>query len=239
MYNSCRFKKKINICFWNIRGLTHHKLQSEICGSFLANFDIILLKGTWSDEIQTGGLRFIDMYRKYRHRAATRASGGIGIFIWNNINKEGVDIYRAHEDIIVWLKIKNYFFGLEKNVLLGVVYITPENSTYNTDDPYSILYNEISTISENNDTLICGDLNSRTSDMTDYIENSQSGGSEGDLATILSDNNQCYANKHSPEYLHMINSLRGYLKRLQHLINTGTTSLIFANQIGFSSWMDV
>ena len=48
--------------------------------------------------------------------------------------------------------------------------------------------------------LICGDFNSHTSNMTDYIENSQSGGSEGDLATVLPDNN--------PEYLHMINSLK-------------------------------
>ena len=59
--------KKINICFWNIRGLTHHKLQSEICGSFSANFDIILLNETWSDEIQTfelEGYVYIDMYRR-------------------------------------------------------------------------------------------------------------------------------------------------------------------------------
>ena len=172
---------------------------------------MILLNETWSDENQTfelEGYVYIDMYRRYRHRAAKRASDGIGIFIRNNIFKKGIDIYWAHDDIIVWLKVKNNFFGLEKNVLLGIVYITPENSTYNTDDPYSILYNKISMISENNDTLICRDFNSRTSNMTDYIKNSQSSVSDGDLATLLPDNNQRYANKHFLEHLHMINNLK-------------------------------
>ena len=69
--------------------------------------------------------------------------------------------------------------------------------------------------------------------MTDYIENSQSGGSDGDLATILQDNNQRYANKHFLEYLHIFNSLNRVSKDAATPIKYGNHLLNFCKSNNF------
>ena len=42
--------RALNICSWNINGLTQTKLSDDILGKFLTKFDIILLSETWSSE---------------------------------------------------------------------------------------------------------------------------------------------------------------------------------------------
>ena len=176
------------ICFWNIRRLTPHKLDMQICGSFLSEHDIILLCETWSlnnHTIELSGFVYVDAYRKYRHKNARRSSGGIGIFIRENIYSHGVDIYRTNSDVIIWVRLNKDPFGFQKDIMLGMVYFAPENSTYNTDDYFTVLYKKLASLPDNVDILVCGDFNSRTSDYTDYIEPEAQTGSEGGLSQFL------------------------------------------------------
>ena len=69
--------------------------------------------------------------------------------------------------------------------MLGMVYFAPDNSTYNTDDYFTVLYNELASLPDNVDILICGDFNSRTSSYTDYIEPEAQTGSDGGLSQFL------------------------------------------------------
>ena len=56
-------------------------------------------------------------------------------------------------------------------MILGVVYIPPENSNYYNEDEFLILENEIlSFSSENKFVLLSGDFNAKTGQLRDYTE---------------------------------------------------------------------
>ena len=142
-------ENSLTVCFWNIRGLYHYKLCKNICGSFLAEFDLILLCETWSENNNTfelDGCVYLDIYCNYKHRSARRGSGGIGIFVRNSMYRKGIELYRANDDKIAWVKLKKKFLGFNKDILLGMVYFPPENSTCNTVDVFTTLLEEVSSL---------------------------------------------------------------------------------------------
>ena len=85
----------------------------------------------------------------------------------------------------LWFRLNKEFFGLKKDVYICACYIPPVNSTYFEDD-FSNLENEITSIPQNTNILILGDLNARTGEKTDFIENE--GSTHEQLYTILPDN---------------------------------------------------
>ena len=156
----------------------------NICESFLNKFDLTSLCETWSENnniFELDGYVYLYIYRTYKHPSAKRGSGGIGIYSKSNIYRKGVELYRSKSDAIAWVKLKKTSFGYNKDILLGIVYLPPENSTSNTVDAFTIFYEELSSLPHNVDTLICGDFNSRTSNLPDYFENVFHEDSEGDL----------------------------------------------------------
>ena len=94
--------KSIDICFWNINGLTQNKLDDYLLGKFLKSYDIILIAETWAekdDEFYLNGFTYMNYPRGYKNTRAKRCSGGLGIFTRNEIIS-GVETYKNHEDII-------------------------------------------------------------------------------------------------------------------------------------------
>ena len=88
-------KQHVYMLSWNINGLTNDKLSDDIPGNFFKKLDIILLTETWTSdnaEIELKGFTFYNYPRKYRHPNDKRDSGGIGIFVRNDI-KHGVVIW--------------------------------------------------------------------------------------------------------------------------------------------------
>ena len=81
------------------------------------------------------------------------------------------------------------------------MYLPPENSTSNTVDVFTILYEELSSLPHNVDTLICSDFNSRTSNLPDYFENVYHEGSDGDLWPQLKTNAEKFNDKMFRDYL--------------------------------------
>ena len=94
-------------------------------------FNLILLNETWSsgfDNFYLEGYTFLDFNRKSKHPCAIRSSGGIGLFIKNNI-ESGIHIHKVHKDAIVWIKLSKDFFHLKHDFYICCVYFPPENST--------------------------------------------------------------------------------------------------------------
>lgn len=181
-----RPKDRLKICCWNINGLTSEKLNNYILGMFLSTFDIILLTETWSDESEKfalDGYDYYDIARGTRHVNAKRGSGGLGVFISNEIRK-GVVKHSKYKDIIAWLILRKDYFGLDRDIYIAIVYLVPENSTNINDDLFILLQKEIAKLPDNCDILVCGDLNARTNTLADYsIENYD--GNDGNLANLL------------------------------------------------------
>ena len=78
----------VKIHSWNICGLTDAKLCDDILGEFFKGFDFIFMTETWAydiDNYNIDGYVFLNYSRHQMHHHARRNSGGIGIFIRNDI----------------------------------------------------------------------------------------------------------------------------------------------------------
>ena len=128
-----------------------------------------MLNETWSsghDGFHLDNFTFYDFPRPYKHPDALRYSGGIGIFIRNDV-KGGITIHKSYRDNIVWLKLCKIGLGLERDVYLCSIYFPPANSTWVEDDLFITLYDHISSIKESDGILIIGDTNARTSNLNE------------------------------------------------------------------------
>ena len=161
--------RPVNIISWNINGLSQDKLNDALLGSFLKQFDIILLSETWAsthDAFSLDGYVYHNYPRKSKHLKSKRESGGLGIFIHHGI-QEGILKWSHTDDIIAWIILKKSFFGLENDIYLANIYIVPEGSTYLKHDEFNLLYQQILKVPDESEIALCGDYNARTGILPD------------------------------------------------------------------------
>ena len=88
------------------------------------------------------------------------------------------------KDIIAWVQLDKYIFGLETDTYIANIYGVPAGSTHLIDDPFDILLHDLSQLSAPCQILVCGDYNARTGTVDDYMIHDWSG-SNGDLEHLL------------------------------------------------------
>jgi hypothetical protein len=60
---------------------------------------------------------------------------------------------------VQWVKIDSSIFGTDKNVLLGNIYIPPENTKYSCLDAFNEIESEMFQLSEHSDLIgLLGDI---------------------------------------------------------------------------------
>ena len=73
---------------------------------FISNYQIICLSETWTNKSSKidlkGYSKPIHSYRRFQNRRAKRASGGIIIYIKDDI-RQGVKLVKNEIDCVVWL----------------------------------------------------------------------------------------------------------------------------------------
>ena len=108
------------------------------------------------------GYQYHNTSREEKHRYAKHNSGGLGVFIRNNIAK-GVQVSKIiNNDCIMWIMLRKDFFNLCHDVYIGNIYLVPEGSAYLRGDEFHILESEIAKIPEDAEILICVHLNAHT-----------------------------------------------------------------------------
>ena len=76
--------------------------------------------------------------------------------------------------IIFGIKLCKSFFGIQEDIYLCYLYNPPENSSYTQSletDIFEIFENDIVNYSEKGKILIMGNLNARTGQGSDFIDN--------------------------------------------------------------------
>lgn len=107
---------------------------------------------------------------KHRSQNYKRKSGGIGIYVRDNISKH-VQIIDGKSEYIFWLQINKQLLGYDENVIIGAIYLPPENSRFINEDDLNYFENEIiSMCSKYKYVCLAGDVNARTSQLPDYIQ---------------------------------------------------------------------
>ena len=170
---------KYSIAAWNCNGWyskehpENTKFKHDVIS--LLKHDIYLISETFcksDDTILVEGYKCFQYNRKSISKRSIRGSGGVAILINNKllINHSVVSVMKGNQDGILGLKIKhnhnNFTIGLIAN------YLPPDSFHYGKDpENYfidnSVMYDELSDC----DLLACGgDLNSRTKEMQDFIQ---------------------------------------------------------------------
>ena len=87
-------------------------------------------------------------------------------------------IKNNEKENILWVEIDKSFLSSKKNLIIGIVYISPINSTINnrvtnsnSEETFVSLYQHLLTFSNEYDILIGGDFNARTGNLLDIVGN--------------------------------------------------------------------
>ncbi|CAG2195708.1 unnamed protein product [Mytilus edulis] len=147
-------------------------------------YDFICLSESKTDDfdiIDIPGYKFIMQNRKTKSKVK---SGGIAFGYKEKYEKQ-VHLIETESKLVLWLKISAEIFGTVEDVLIGSIYIPPENSLYKIPDAINELEQEFLNFSLNYKyILLTGDFNSRTSIDSDFFEISESHHDNSDYVVI-------------------------------------------------------
>jgi exonuclease III len=160
-------QKSIKCLSLNVCGLKS-KLRGVELESLINRYDIIMLSETKLTDsnpckFEIPGYKLIPKNRQ----KAKAASGGVAFIVREELLKEFEIIY-GNCEFVLWMKSTCI---LEKDLLIGVVYIPPNNTAYSDIKMFDDLESDIIslTIGKECSTILLGDFNSRTGRMTDCL----------------------------------------------------------------------
>ncbi|CAC5398969.1 unnamed protein product [Mytilus coruscus] len=105
-------------------------------------------------------------FSKCRKQFAKK-SGGITVIFKNEL-KDILNFQNTDCEFVLWVKIEN-IIG-QKHLLLGCIYIPPENSKYSSQESFDQIEGELLSFkTESTVTALIGDFNARSSTLTDYV----------------------------------------------------------------------
>lgn len=169
----------LRLCHWNIEGIQSRTGSKSTDSDFLKevnDFDIITLSETHvvkGKSFQVDG--FCDPFEGIRckHPKARKGSGGVAILVKHNIRK-GVALHQSKSPDLIWLQLKKQFFRCPDDIFIGVVYVSPVNSSYTLKHDSSVwdtLSLDIDKFQNMGKVILVGDFNTRTGSIPDYIQN--------------------------------------------------------------------
>ena len=165
----------------------------------ISSYDIIFLSECWFSKTSCKSLELsgFKVYCKARSRKrkAKRDSGGLCVLIKNNIDCYFEIFDWDNEDGLIF-KVNESNTLLECDLYILFCYLRPNSSTRsdieNESDPFDILFQKVAELRNNNEIIIIGDLNSRTSTLQDFISFEDSNFDpfdDDDYANFCIDNN--------------------------------------------------
>ena len=130
----------------------------------MSSYNIIVLYETWTSKHSnvklSGFSKPIHSFRRFKNRRAKRASGGVIIYIKDEIRK-GIKLIKKNIDSIIWIKLDKQFFCTQNDRFIAAAYIPPENSPihdiYNVD-LFQQLEADINQYSQFAEIYVIGDL---------------------------------------------------------------------------------
>ena len=120
-----------------------------------------------------------DNYKCYincRSNESSKKRGGLAVFIKRQIST-GITLVDKYMTEIMWFKLNAHFFGLERDLFICFLYISPSNSSFvqkrDLDKQiFSKLEADIAKYSLRGDIMLMGDLNTHINcDEHDFIIN--------------------------------------------------------------------
>ena len=103
-----------------------------------------------------------------------RKSGGIGIYVRTCLSKF-VTFHKSSNEYVLWVTIDKAITSLPEQLMIGAIYVPPENSRFFNIDEFDIFENSIIEMCHKHKyVMLAGDFNSRTGHLSDFVGSDQS-----------------------------------------------------------------
>ena len=126
-------------------------------------------------DVQFPGFQSYVLNRKLKKRNAKRDSGGIAIFIKDKYVSSDTLVFQDEDDIL-WVKLCDQMFNLDKDLYACLSYVLPEGSSSQSmveTNIFDRLMNSMVYVNnianDNAYLLMCGDFNARTAICPDFV----------------------------------------------------------------------
>ncbi len=168
----------LSVPTWNIQGLigtTFNKLHESSVITEIQKHHVIGLTETHTLPEDNIFLPGYHAYHICRQKSLQKRHGGIAFLVRDEI-REGVKFYPSDSKDIAWAILKKEFFGLDKDIYIGLVYFSPANSSYATRleyNPFDKLMGEIEKYSNTGNLIVMGDFNARSSNLSDLLNSNR------------------------------------------------------------------
>ena len=169
--NNLNNLNRLKIMVWNIHGLGD-KLKDIDFLHYISNYDLIIFLETMKLDTYSPGVSgyvYKHFQRKFQHRRSRKPAGGIGVLFKSNLQLNGTIKVIKNSDFTVWIRIKQD----NTDLYLAGVYIPPLDSSstissFQNNNAFSLIQEEISHFSQKGNIAICGDFNARTGKLADF-----------------------------------------------------------------------
>ena len=130
--------------------------------NFIKTYDFLLFQETKIDKLDHLNLPNGYSYKAKNRENCIRKSGGT-IIIYKNKLAKFLEFPESNSSFVQWVRIKNIFLETEKSVLLGCLYVHPENTKYSSPDAFEEIETEMFQFAKECDYIgILGDSNAKT-----------------------------------------------------------------------------
>ena len=162
-------KTNLSICSLNVCGIKR-RFQYPEFQELVNKFDIFCVLETKLDNLNSFSLSNYTFIHQSRRQKCLRRSGGIGVFIRNELVQR-VKLIESSSDYVLWLRVSETHHNKNNEAMLGVVYQPPESSRFLTEDEQELLEVEITSMCISNEVVyLVGDMNARVSNENDFID---------------------------------------------------------------------
>ena len=158
---------------WNINGISNNvlgdKTQNKDFVEAILDIDFMFLTETWNNQaINIPGFETIhSTLAKTLSKTACRQSGGITMLFKSKF-KKFVSVVKSTKNFL-GSKISKEMLNCNTDLYICGTYIPPEKSKYFEPEIFEELENDLVYFSSKGNLLILGDLNARTSKLTDFV----------------------------------------------------------------------
>ena len=168
--------KRLKFCSWNIHGFKSRqfgvKLRDQDFLTTIKDVDFIGLTETHMhdetlEHLSIPGFHLLGYKNRKKNLKSNTASGGIAIFVRDNLIKLFTIIKSGNEDT-VWVKIKKEFTGMGRDIFVCTCYFSPAKGA-NNSQVCARLEGDILDFQKKGHVIIMGDLNAKTGNQSDVI----------------------------------------------------------------------
>jgi exonuclease III len=158
----------LKLCALNVNGLKR-RIEYPDFVAFIGNYDIFCISETHTDNNDIVDITGFTYFAKHRTQQYLRKSGGIGIYVRDNIAPH-VTLHSSRSEYILWISIDKQLTSLDEPIFLGAIYIPPEKSRFFSEDLWNEFEYDISEKpSEHKYVYIADDTNRRIGRLRDAI----------------------------------------------------------------------